>query len=371
MPLKTRPRTERKSVPAPPSRAARREARLEIQIHPGDIRRRVRYLFFTRRRLALAVAGVAAWLGFVALGGVLAPAVVEGYAGRHEYRALRAERERHGERLGALVSRMEGLEERAESLRLRVDKIFLAYGLDSDDSIGQGGFPPPPPPAGETPQTVHANVIRQGHLLHGRVGSELAAIGTFLAEVRSFEDANAERVRTTPSACPLRGERFVLTSPFGNRRSPFTKNLDFHAGIDFAAPQGTQIHAPADGVVVFAGRYPLQRSVGWWRYGNLVVLAHGDDFRTLFGHCSEVQVKTGQRVLQGDPIAKVGSTGWSTSPHLHYEVRRRDAERDFAPVDPRIYILDRRWRDEERLLVRARSAPGQSGFEPLPALFTR
>jgi murein DD-endopeptidase MepM/ murein hydrolase activator NlpD len=368
IPLKIRPRNERKSAPTS-SKAARPYAQLEIQIHPANIRRRVRYLFFSRRRLVLLAAGVAAWVGFVALGAMLAPAVVEAHLDRHEYRALKAERERHGERLGALVARLERIEERAAGLRLKVDKIFLAYGLASDESIGQGGFPPPPAPP--LPQTVHANVIRQGYQLNGRVGGELAAIGTFLAEVRAFEDANRERVRTTPSACPLRGDRFVLTSPFGSRRSPFTKNLDFHAGIDFAAPEGTQIHAPADGVVVFAGRYPLQRSVGWWRYGNLVVLSHGDDFRTLFGHCSEVQVRTGQRVRQGEPIAKVGSTGWSTSPHLHYEVRRRDEDRDFAPVDPRIYILDRRWRDEERLLVRARSAPGQTRYEPLPALFSR
>ena len=329
----------------------------------------MRYLFLGRRALLLGAAAVVAWLLFVAAGAAFAPVVVRGYLGRHEYRALKAERARHGERLRALVARMEGLEERSDELRLKVDKIYLAYGLSSDESIGQGGFPPPPVP--EVPQSVHANVIRQGYLLNGRVGNGLAAIGTFLDEVRAFESANRERVRTTPSACPLRGDRFVLTSPFGSRRSPFTKNLDFHAGVDLAASTGTPVHAPADGVVVFAGRYPLQRSVGWWRYGNLVVLANGDDFRTLFGHLSEILVRKGQQVHQGEVIAKVGSTGWSTSPHLHYEVRRRDEARDFAPVDPRIYILDRRWRDEERLLVRARSAPGQTDYEPLPALFTR
>jgi len=363
------PRPARKTAPTLPPVPGRRGAQLEVQIHPADIRRRVRYLFFSRRELVLLAGGVLLWLLFVGFGAALAPEVVRGYMGRHEYRALKAERERHGERLRALVARMEGLEERAAELRLKVDKIFLAYGLDSGESIGQGGFPPQPVP--ELPQTVHANVIRQGYELDARVGNELAAIVTFLDEVGSFEDANRERVSTTPSACPLRGDRFVLTSPFGNRRSPFTKNLDFHAGIDLAAPKGTVVHAPADGVVVFAGRYPLQRSVGWWRYGNLIVLKHGDDFRTLFGHLSEIDVRTGQRVRQGDPIAKVGSTGWSTSSHLHYEVRRRNAERDFAPVDPRIYILDRRWRDEERLLVRARSAPGQTNYEPLPTLFTR
>lgn len=347
----------------------KRKRRFEIQIHPGNIRSKVRYLFLTRRHLALAGAVAALWIALVVTGAVLAPAVVEGYLARHEYRALQAERERHGERLRAMVARMEGLESRAEELRLQVDKIFLAYGLSERESMGQGGYPEPADH--EVPQTVYANVIRQGLTLDARVGGELAAIGTFLDEVRAFEDANRERSRTTPSACPLRGDRFVLTSPFGNRRSPFTKEMDFHAGIDLAAPTGTPIYAPAAGRVVFAGRYPLRRSVGWWRYGNLVVLAHDDDFRTLYGHCEELHVRRGQRVEQGDLLATVGNTGWSTSPHLHYEVRRRDENRDLVPVDPRIYILDRRWRDEERLLVRARTAPGLSEYEPLPALFQR
>ncbi|MEM7051152.1 MAG: M23 family metallopeptidase [Acidobacteriota bacterium] len=175
----------------------------------------------------------------------------------------------------------------------------------------------------------------------------------------------------TPSVIPLRGANFLLTSPFGNRRSPFTKALDFHAGIDLAAPIGMEIHAPAEGVVAFAGRYPRRQSVGWWRYGNLVVLRHGDRFITLFGHCDEVTVRRGQRVRQGDVIGTVGDTGWSTSPHLHYEVRRRTEGKGFVPVDPRIYILDYRWSDEEQTLVRARATPSLDDFEPLPRLIGR
>lgn len=371
MPIKlrlSRPRRGDRSGDVRPP-AGHDGSRVEIQIHPGDIRRKVRYLFLSRRQVAGAVAALLLWLAFVALGATLAPTVVRGYLARHEHRALLAERERHGQRLAALVERMEGLEGRAEDLRLRVDKIILAYGLPSDESIGQGGFPPPEDRP--VPQTRFANVIRRGHSLDARVAVELGAIGTFLDEVREFENANRERARVTPSASPLRGDRFVLTSPFGNRRSPFTKNIDFHAGIDFASTIGTPIYAPANGTVVFAGRYPLRRSVGWWRYGNLVVLAHGDEFRTLFGHCEELKVRRGQRVGQGEQIATVGSTGWSTSPHLHYEVRRRNEEGQFVPLDPRIYILDRKWRDEERLLVRARSAPDLAEFEPLPALLAR
>lgn len=358
----------RSAAPAP-ARRPPSDWLYELQLHPSDIRRRVRYLFLRRRHLTIAAAAVVLWLSTVVAAAVLAPAVIDGLQRRREQRGLEADRERQGERLRALVGRLDELGERSAELRLKVDKIYLAYGLASLESIGQGGFPTPVRRA--VPRSVYANVVEQGLTLEAQIDGELRAISAFLEEVRALEEADQERVRTTPSACPLTGDRFVLTSPFGNRRSPFTKNLDFHAGVDFAAPLGTEVRAPSDGTVVFAGRYPLRNSVGWWRYGNLVVIAHDDEFRTLYGHCDEIKVKRGQAVRQGDVIATVGNTGWSTSPHLHYEVRRRGEDGDFEPVDPRIYILDRRWRDEERLLVRARQAPDPRDYEPLPELFAR
>ena len=356
------PPTSRPSRPPASSRLGP-GSRVEIQIHPADIRGRVRYLFLTRRQAAGGIALALSWVLFVGAGVAFAPPVVRGVLARHEHRALKAERKLHGERLRALLGRMGELRARADDLRLEVDKIYLAYGLSGAESIGQGGFPPP---ATAVPESVYAGAIREGESLRAGLLGELGVLGAFLTEIRDFEAAHRERVAVTPSASPLAGDRFVLTSPFGNRRSPFTKSLDFHAGIDLAARRGTEIRAPADGVVTFAGRFPLQRSVGWWRYGNLVVLAHGEELRTLFGHCRDVLVKRGQRVAQGEVLATVGNTGWSTSPHLHYEVRRL-VDGDYRPVDPRIYILDHRWRDEERLLVRARSAPALEDYEPLPA----
>lgn len=194
------------------------------------------------------------------------------------------------------------------------------------------------------PSSIYAANIRLGNGLLARISEQLGVLEAFLTEVQNFEEAHQDQVQTTPSISPLDSLEFVLTSPFGKRTSPFTKEIDFHAGIDLAAAVGTPIHAPADGVVAFSGRYPLRQSVSWWRYGNLVALRNGDRFITLFGHCDEIKVRGGQRVKQGDIIATVGNTGWSTNPHLHYEVRRlKDGE--FQPVDPRIYILDHRWRD--------------------------
>ena len=354
--------------PPPASPARRERALFELQFHPSNIRRRVRYLFVGPRRLARWALATVAWMVLVGFAAAVTPDVVGGLRARRELPRLEAERDRQGERLRAMVARLGELSARGEELRLRVDKARLAYGLTDERSIGQGGFPFEPQPV---PRSIFANVIESGRGQEAGLREQLAVLGAFLDEVQALERANRELTLRTPSTNPLKGTNFYLTSPFGNRRSPFTKLIDFHAGIDLAAPIGKPIHAPADGVVVFAGRYPQRQSVAWWRYGNLVVLRHGEDFITLFGHCDQVLVKRGQRVRQGEQLAAVGDTGWSTSPHLHYEVRRREEDGDFRPVDPRIYILDHRWRDEERILVRARSAPALDGYEPLPRLLSR
>ncbi len=343
---------------------------LEVQIHPANIGSRVRYLFISQRQLRVwKVCGVAVGL-FLLVTFFLTPGVVGGILRGHEYGGLLAAREYEGDRLQLLTGRLQELEGEADELGLRVEKIHLAYGLPEVESIGQGGFPSIAKSV-ELTDSVFAGSVVRGYALEARLTERMNVLGSFLDEIHSFEEAHEDQVGTTPSRSPLRGRDFVLTSPFGTRRSPFTKAVDFHAGIDLAAPRGAELFAPADGLVTYAGRYPLKKSVAWWRYGNLVVLRHNDRFVTLFGHCDEIRVRSGQRVRQGEVLATVGNTGWSTSPHLHYEVRHRPEGAELRPVDPRIYILDHRWGDQERRLVRSRSAPDSKSFQPLPELFSR
>jgi murein DD-endopeptidase MepM/ murein hydrolase activator NlpD len=333
---------------------------LEVQIHPSDIRKRVRYLFVSRAQLTAWSVLALLYLAGLALGVAVAPGVIHGFLNRQEYQTLTTERARQGERLQALVDRFGQIGDRVADLDLQMAKVFLAYGLPPVPSPGRPGAPAQP-----APESIYARAIEQGDRLRTRMGERLAALDGALREVRTFETAHPDQVQATPSVCPLRGE-FVLVSSFGNRRSPFTRQLEFHPGVDLAAPLETPVYAPADGVVAFAGQYPLTRSSVWWRYGNLVIVEHGGEFVTVFGHNSRIAVKPGQRVKRGDLLATVGDSGRSTSPHLHYEVRRKGADGVYRPVDPLIYILDHRWPNEERLLVRARNAPPVRDFEPLP-----
>ncbi len=361
---------KRQGTRAGDARGAGQRPFFEVQYHPHNIRKGVRYLFLTRRQVGWILLGSATYLAFLGFSLTIAPTVIGNYLAMGEYEELVRQRLQEGERLKAMVQRMADLETRSDDVRLEMSKIYLAYGFSDDGSRGKGGYPHVP---AEVPQSIYAATIRRGNGLHARISEQLGVLEAFLDEVQDFETSHREQVETTPSISPLRGEDFVLTSPFGTRTSPFTKEIDFHAGIDLAAAVGTPIYAPANGVVAFAGRYPLRRSVGWWRYGNLVALRNGEGFITLFGHCDEIKVRSGQKVRQGDVLATVGNTGWSTNPHLHYEVRRLESESDseFVPIDPRIYILDHRWRDEEKLLIRARNSPDSRGFEPLPRVLRR
>lgn len=116
-------------------------------------------------------------------------------------------------------------------------------------------------------------------------------------------------IRGIPLGYPVYGK---ITSHVEWRRNPFGRGYEFHTGIDIEAPYGSPVVATADGKVEMAGYYG--------DYGKAVLLKHPSGYYTLYGHLSEITVKVGERVRAGQIIGKVGSTGRSTGPHLHYEV---------------------------------------------------
>ena len=336
---------------------------LEVQIHAPDIRRGVRYLFLHRRHAWLGTAAIALLAGATAWGLSTIPFVARNRSARQEYRQLERVRGQQGERLKSLLFRLDQVAAGSQALRLRMEKVYLAYGLPPGPTDSTVTYAPVPP---DMAASIYADTIAHGNRLRGDVEGQLHVIGGVLHEVQGFEAAHQDEVALTPSICPLGGRDFVLTSPFGAGRNPFTKETDFHAGLDLAAPVGVAVHATAAGVVAFAGHFEASQTRGWFRFGNLVIIRHGDRFVSLYGHLQDVAVHAGQKVDQGQQIGTVGNSGWSTSPHLYYEVRRKDGD-DYRPIDPRLVILDHRWRDEERLLVRARTAPDPGSYEPLPA----
>jgi len=335
---------------------------IEIQIVPSDIRRSVRYVFFGRRRVKFGVSALTIVLAALIGSMAAAPTVIRRVYKENVLGQERHEREIEHARLRENVTQMSSIEKSLEEHRVRVAKLMTVYGLDR--SLGQGGFSFPLHTR-NTEQDLDDARRRETSLRNA-----VSRLQQQLDLISNYEAANADLVRHTPSILPIAADQFVLTSPFGIRISPFTHASDFHKGLDLSAPTGTAIFAAADGVVSFAGRVPLNQSVAWWRFGNVVVIRHSDRFLTIYGHCDTIGVHSGQQVRQGQSIATVGSTGWSTNSHLHYEIRN-DLENPgtYVPVDPRIYILNYQWSNEAALLMRLRAAKEYRDFDPLPSVF--
>lgn len=139
--------------------------------------------------------------------------------------------------------------------------------------------------------------------------------------------AKGERLlRATPAIYPVRGR---ISSRFGPRIHPKTQEQKNHLGIDIVAGLGAPVAATADGRVVFSGHRK--------GYGKVVVIDHGFGLQTIYAHNSHLAVRSGSRVKRGQFIARVGATGHTTGPHLHYEVRKNG-----EPIDPRPYLQARR-----------------------------
>lgn len=120
-----------------------------------------------------------------------------------------------------------------------------------------------------------------------------------------------------------------LSSYYGKRTDPFNGRREMHKGVDFAGQMGSGIQATAAGVVTWAGKR--------YGYGNLVEINHGNGLSTRYGHCQEILVKVGEKVMQGQKIGLMGSTGRSTGPHVHYEVLKNGRQ-----VNPTKYVRSTR-----------------------------
>jgi murein DD-endopeptidase MepM/ murein hydrolase activator NlpD len=207
-------------------------------------------------------------------------------------------------------------------------KIRIIANMDKpseeDSLFGVGGSIPEDLDSQLPLTEKHNSLLREMHEQTREL--TLASVNQEKVFESLYEGLKSQRnlLSSTPSIRPTEG---WLSSGFGYRVSPFTGLREFHKGLDFAGRKGTEIIAPADGVVSFVGRNGS--------YGKMIKIDHGHGIVTRYGHIQKALKKRGEVVKRGDVIALMGNTGNSTGPHLHYEVLLNG-----LPVNPQKYILN-------------------------------
>jgi murein DD-endopeptidase MepM/ murein hydrolase activator NlpD len=239
-----------------------------------------------------------------------------------ENQLLASEIQRLRERLAGLRDTLNVFGEREQELRL------LAGLSPVDKQVQQGGIGGP---SGQWSERDSLSSLgpNGAQALAARIDmDQLTRRANILVRSlnEAYDSASSQRTRyaALPSIMPTKG---WLSSAFAREREhPILHLARPHEGIDLSAPRGMEIEAPAAGVVT---------QVSWVEgYGNMLTIDHGYGLVTRYAHCSQILVVRGQRVKRGQPIAKVGSTGISTGPHLHYEVWVNG-----RPADPMKYVL--------------------------------
>jgi murein DD-endopeptidase MepM/ murein hydrolase activator NlpD len=210
---------------------------------------------------------------------------------------------------------VESLRGQLHTVEDRTRKLAIIAGITTLDETSQGGV------GGlrndeNTANPYRDDVDKMSFRSH-RLESDLSVLEQKFV-------AQSQLLSSTPSIAPVRG---ILTDGFGGRSDPFTGEPGTHNAVDISSAVGQAVRAPADGIVV--------KSEWANGYGNVIYIAHGYGYSTRYGHLSSYAVHAGERVKRGDVIGYVGSTGRSTGPHLHYEVRLNN-----NPVNPLEYILN-------------------------------
>jgi murein DD-endopeptidase MepM/ murein hydrolase activator NlpD len=297
-----------------------RPRRLNLLVIGAD-RRRVVRLSLRRRSVWMALGGVT----LAAIGATFLLGAVSGGS-----LALRRERAS----AASLFSRL--AEQQALIDRYRRGMTLVGTEIETWRELHAKILEPFGPEAGAEKRTAGMGgragpAATEARQRSDEVGAELARLSRSVAEegenLRSLERflSRASRVLASlPSRWPLRGP---VNSDFGSRRSPWGPSVEFHGGIDIGASVGTPVLAPAPGLVVFAGRQP--------EFGIALLIDHGHDTTSLYGHLSRLNVSAGQTVERGEVLAWSGNTGRSSGPHLHYEIQVKG-----QPVNPHTYLWE-------------------------------
>jgi murein DD-endopeptidase MepM/ murein hydrolase activator NlpD len=227
---------------------------------------------------------------------------------RRENKELQTANEQFGKSVESLRNQLVTVEDRTR-------KLAIIAGITTLDESAQGGS------GGVRNDEIAPSPYRDDI---DKMSFRSHTLNKDLSVLEQKFTAQSHLLSSTPSIAPARG---ILTDGFGGRSDPFTGEAGQHNAIDISAAVGAPVRAPADGIVVKAE---------WANgYGNVIYISHGYGYSTRYGHLTAFNVRPGQRVKRGDIIGTVGSTGRSTGPHLHYEVRVNN-----NPVNPLEYILN-------------------------------
>jgi murein DD-endopeptidase MepM/ murein hydrolase activator NlpD len=213
---------------------------------------------------------------------------------------------------GRFESRLDSLSQQLSRFEAQTGRLAEALGVEGADG-------PPPAAGGPVDGPPIADPLE---FELDSLESRRQFLDTSLKELESAFRLRGQRLAATPNVMPADG---WFSHGYGWRKDPFTGKRQFHRGVDIVNDYGAKVVAPADGTV--------SRTMRLADYGRMIDLDHGYGYVTRYGHLSEILVKSGQRVKRGQVIGKIGSTGRSTGPHLHYEVFR-----DGRRVNPWKYL---------------------------------
>jgi murein DD-endopeptidase MepM/ murein hydrolase activator NlpD len=234
------------------------------------------------------------------------------------------------------VSRFYGLRRQADALAGDLVSYRDKARADRDAVAAQLGVVSAARQRQDALRQVAQSAVQRQAVLLSQLEMQKADFETQITALAAQSDAIAAQLRARQNAAPppgISGHGLLavpipdapITSPFGPRVDPLFGDVRVHTGVDFGATAGTPIHAAADGVVVTAAMMG--------GYGNCTIIDHGQALATLYAHQSQLLVNAGDHVVKGQIIGLVGSTGMSTGPHLHFEVRVNG-----TPVDPIAFL---------------------------------
>ena len=240
---------------------------------------------------------------------------------QQEIGSQRKQIQNFGDELNRLKSRLANLKSSEKKLRIIAN---LDSTKEQEGVFGIGGSLPEDLDTKIDLAEQHNSLVREMHeqveQLHAAISSQGEVFSRLL---RHLEDQQSI-LACTPSIRPTEG---WITSKFGHRKSPFTGQREFHRGLDIATRKKSPVFATANGVITFVGTKGL--------LGRVIIIDHGYGIITRYGHLYKALKKKGEKVRRGEKIGLVGSTGRTTGPHVHYEVRLNG-----IPVNPEKYILD-------------------------------